>query len=72
MDEKKRLAFKQGLLVFLGLVALSGIEFAIGLFGATGVLVVVMVVLALAKAGLVLWYYMHVRHVFQAVKGGDE
>lgn len=54
-------SYRKGLLVFLGLVMLTIIELAVAI--ATGSLVPLFI-LALAKAGLILNYFMHIRTVW--------
>ncbi|HVN55644.1 MAG TPA: cytochrome C oxidase subunit IV family protein [Anaerolineaceae bacterium] len=66
MDTKKSQLLRQGLLVFIALAVITGIEYFVGTNGA---FLPAMVLMALVKAGLVLWYYMHIRKVFT---GGEE
>jgi len=60
MDSKHSL-FRRGVLVFAGLAILTGIEYAIAVLTQ---LYFLLVIAALVKAGLVAWYYMHIRRVF--------
>ncbi len=59
----------RGVVVFLILAALTGVEFILArLEAATFFLVLI----ALAKAGLVLWFFMHLARVFKSSEGGHE
>lgn len=55
-------AYRQGIYVFIGLAVLTAIEFgiALALEGSTALLFIT----ALAKAGLVIQYYMHLNNVW--------
>ena len=57
-------AYRQGLTVLIGLAVLTALEFVVAsvLAGST----VFLFVLALAKAGLILQYYMHLENVWSA------
>ena len=55
--QDKSSAFRQGLMIFVYLAVLTGLEFFVAV--ALGA-VIIMVVIALIKVGLVLYYYMHV------------
>lgn len=57
-DQARRAAYRQGLLVLVGLAVLTALEFLVA--SALGGSIVFLFVLALAKAGLILQYYMHV------------
>ena len=67
MDTKKSQLLRQGLLVFVALAVITAVEYFVGTNGA---FLPAMVLMALVKAGLVVWYYMHIRHVFSG--GGEE
>ena len=58
----RRAAYRQGLYVLIGLAVLTALEFAVAsiLGGST----VFLFVLALAKAGLILQYFMHLDSVW--------
>ncbi|MFC2037202.1 cytochrome C oxidase subunit IV family protein [Chloroflexota bacterium] len=66
VDEKvlasRKAAYRQGLLVLLGLAVLTALEFWIAT--AAGGSPVFLFVLILAKAGLILQYYMHLGHLW--------
>jgi len=66
VDEKvlasRRTAYRQGLLVLVGLAVLTALEFWIAT--AAGGSTVFLFILILAKAGLILQYYMHLNHVW--------
>lgn len=65
-DEKasaaRKSAYRQGILVLLALAVLTGVEFWIA--AAAGGSIVFLFILALAKAGLILQYYMHLGHLW--------
>jgi hypothetical protein len=65
VDEKvlvaRKTAYRQGLMVLVGLAVLTAIEFWIGV---TGSFTVLLFVLILAKAGLILQYYMHLNRLW--------
>jgi cytochrome c oxidase subunit IV len=67
MNASKSQKLRLGLLVFVGLAVLTAIEY---LVGTNGSFLPAMILMALMKAGLVLWYYMHVKKVFSG--GGEE
>jgi len=58
---KKQDELRRGVLVFIALAVLTGIEYFIGTHEAP---VIFMWIIALAKAGLVVWYFMHVKRAF--------
>jgi heme/copper-type cytochrome/quinol oxidase subunit 4 len=66
VDEKaltaRKAAYRQGLYVLIGLAVLTALEFVIA--SALGGSTVFLFVLALAKAGLILQYYMHLESVW--------
>ncbi len=63
----KSAAFGLGLLIFIYLAVLTALEFFIALtFGS----VVLLIVVALIKAGLVAYYYMHIYKLNQEHEGG--
>ncbi len=64
----KSAAFRLGLLVFLVLAVLTGIEFGLALFFNVWQLLLLVAVL---KAGLVAYYYMHIYKLFLADKTLD-
>lgn len=61
----RKAVYRQGLLVLVGLAVLTAVEYAVAVLldGATAILFIV----ALAKAGVILQYYMHVNRL-----GGEE
>ena len=58
----------RGIVVFAILAVLTAIEFGLARLEAATLL---LVLIALAKAGLVLWYFMHLARVFRS-EGGHE
>ncbi len=59
----KSAAFRLGLMVFAALAVLTGIEFVLALFLNVWQLLLLVAVL---KAGLVLYYYMHIYRLFES------
>jgi cytochrome c oxidase subunit 4 len=58
----RRVAYRQGLYVLIGLVVLTVLEFAVAsILGGSAVF---LFILALAKAGLILQYFMHLESVW--------
>jgi cytochrome c oxidase subunit III len=67
--QDKKSMLNQGVLIFIYLVVLTGLEFFVAIsFNSVPLLVVV----ALVKAGLVLYYYMHVYKLNADSPDGDE
>jgi cytochrome c oxidase subunit 3 len=66
--DKKSYAFRQGLLVFGILTFLTALEFGLALLLNLWQL---LILVALIKAGLVLYYYMHVYRLFEAETDPD-
>ncbi len=58
----------RGVVVFVILAALTGIEY---LLGVSEVPAIFLWIVALVKGGLVLWYFMHLQRVFKS-EGGHE
>jgi heme/copper-type cytochrome/quinol oxidase subunit 4 len=56
--ETRRRDYRQGFMVLVGLAVLTGLEFLVA--SALGGSTVFLFILALAKAGIILQYYMHV------------
>jgi len=65
--QSKGAAYGQGLLIFVYLAVLTGLEFFIAVTFAS---VVLLIVIALIKAALVIYYYMHI-HRLNAEHSGD-
>jgi heme/copper-type cytochrome/quinol oxidase subunit 4 len=57
---------KRGVITFIALVVLTGIEYVVGVLALPAIL---LWLLALVKAGLVLWYFMHLPRVFSSGGG---
>jgi cytochrome c oxidase subunit 4 len=62
-------AITRGIVVFIILAVLTAVEFFLARLEAATFL---LVLIALAKAGLVVWYFMHLRRVFKPEEGGHE
>lgn len=58
---KRSAAYRFGFLVFVGLAALTIVEFVIGITWASAV---ILLIIALLKAGLIVQNYMHVSRVW--------
>lgn len=64
--DKKQKALRQGVIVFVVLAVLTGIEYEMGILGApAGLLFLV----AILKAASVVIYFMHVRRVLRPGEG---
>jgi cytochrome c oxidase subunit 4 len=59
----------RGVVVFVVLAVLTAVEYILGINSAPGVFLWIM---ALVKAGLVLWFFMHLARVFSPEEGGHE
>jgi hypothetical protein len=66
MKEEKSSELTRGVIVFLVLALLTGVEY---LLGTSQVLAVFLWIIAIAKAGLVLWFFMHVYRVTRSEGG---
>lgn len=64
----KAALFRRGAIVFAALAGLTAIEFWVAVGGLTGTLPL-LAVLALAKAAVIVEYYMHLRRVSQFEEG---
>lgn len=58
---KKQDELRRGVLVFIALAVLTGIEYLIGVHEAP---VIFMWLIAVSKAGLVMWFFMHIQRAF--------
>lgn len=61
-------ALTRGIVLLIILAVLTAIEFLIARFESV---TVILVLIALTKAGLVIWYFMHLPRVFKP-EGGHE
>ncbi len=61
-------ALVRGINVFIALALLTGLEFVVAITNAS---ILLLTITAVIKAGLVLWYYMHVYKVNESELGGD-
>ena len=70
MEEQKKPTdeLKRGVITFVALAVLTAVEYIIGIAELPGVL---LWMVALLKAGLVLWFFMHLGRVF-STSGGHE
>ena len=59
------IALRRDLLVIIGLAALSVVEFVVPLVLERGPALPILVVLALAKAGLIAHYFMHLAQLWR-------
>jgi len=71
MQKKKNKlnALTRGAVVFLVLAIITAVEYFLGTHGSPAIF---LWILALTKAGLVLWFFMHLARVFSAEEGGHE
>ena len=60
---------KRGILVFVGLAVLTAIEYFLGVVEGGTAIVVLLWLIALLKAGLVLYFFMNLPRVFRADGG---
>lgn len=67
-NSEKSALFKRGALVFAGLAALTVVEYFAS--KAPGSAMALLFVLALAKAGLILEFFMHLGKIFQGDENG--
>jgi cytochrome c oxidase subunit 4 len=56
----------RGLVIFIILAVLTGIEYLLGVIHAPAIL---LWLIAITKGGLVLWFFMHLGRVFRAEGG---
>lgn len=56
----------RGVVIFVALAVLTAIEYALGVIAAPAVY---LWIIAIMKAGLVLWFFMHIGRVFRAEGG---
>jgi heme/copper-type cytochrome/quinol oxidase subunit 4 len=56
----------RGVVIFIALAVLTGIEYVLGVIHAPAIL---LWIVAIMKAVLVLWYFMHIGRVFRAEGG---
>jgi heme/copper-type cytochrome/quinol oxidase subunit 4 len=61
-SESKFQELRRGVIIFIALAVLTAIEYALGVSGVPAIL---LWVLMLAKAGLVLYYFMHITRAFK-------
>lgn len=66
MEEKKKAAFRLGVMVLIGLAALTGLEFWIALFDNV---LVWLFIIALFKAGMIVQYFMHIASLWSEEEG---
>ena len=67
-SEEKGTLLRRGVLVFVGLAILTGVEFWVAVGGLIAPLPLLAVV-AIGKTVLIAEYYMHLRNVFQTEEG---
>jgi riboflavin transporter FmnP len=64
--DKKSQQLRVGVLTFLALAVLTGVEYLVAI---SAFPVLILWLIALVKAGLVLWFFMHVARVFRSQGG---
>lgn len=62
-------ALRRGVIVFAALAVLTAVEYFLGINEVPSIL---LWITALIKAGLVLWFFMHLPRVFSPEEGGHE
>nr|BAL54382.1 cytochrome c oxidase subunit III [uncultured Chloroflexota bacterium] len=65
----KKSAFQLGLTIFIYLAILTGLEYYVAISTAS---VLLLSLIALVKAGLVVYYYMHIYRLYQASEGDPD
>lgn len=68
-DNDKGTLLSRGVMVFVGLAVLTGVEFWVAVGGLIAPLPLLAVV-AIGKTALIVEYYMHMRSVFDLEEGG--
>ncbi len=66
MEAKKRAAFRRGVNTLIGLAVLTGLEF----YAANWNSATIMFVIGIAKAGLIMEYFMHFSNLWSEGEGG--
>lgn len=64
MEDKKTAAYRQGLLVFIGLAILTVAEFFVS--AATDGSAVLLIIIAVLKAGIIAQFFMHIYRLWRA------
>lgn len=64
MDDKKTAAYRQGVMVFVGLAVLTIAEFFVS--AATDGSAVLLFIIALVKAGIIVNFFMHIYRLWRA------
>lgn len=62
MEEKKKAAFRQGIIVLIALAILTGIEYVIAISSSNATLT--LFIIGLFKAGAIIQYFMHVTELW--------
>lgn len=68
-DQGKKTLLRRGVVVFVGLAVLTGLEFWVAVGGLPTSLPLLGII-AVGKTALIVEYYMHLRGVFQTDEGG--
>ena len=66
MDQDKSNELRRGVIVFAVLALLTGIEYILGTSQAS---IIFLWIIALGKAALVIWFFMHIFRVFRSEGG---
>lgn len=66
MEQKKKSALQQGIMVFLGLAVLTAVEYGISLIEFS---TIALFVVSLMKAGLIINYFMHLTSLWSQEGG---
>jgi len=62
MEEKKKAAFRQGIMVLIALAVLTGVEYLIAITSSNATLT--LFIIGLFKAGAIIQYFMHVTQLW--------
>lgn len=65
-DTQKKMELRRGVIVFVALAVLTVIEYFLGTHAAPTIF---LWLIALLKAGLVIWFYMHIQRAFREEGG---
>jgi cytochrome c oxidase subunit IV len=63
VNEKSKVEYRQGLLVFLGLAVLTAIEFVVAIY--LDKPAVLLIIISLIKAGLIVQFFMHIYRLWR-------
>ena len=73
MDERKSKsgALIRGVMVFAALGVLTAVEYLIGILELQVIGTILLIAIAVVKAALVIWYFMHIGRIFSEEEGHE-